>query len=194
LYEIAPRGGYYPTLRLQALGKVIAEHDPVVARAETHLRALRDSLDESVLLAKVTGLQAHYLLVFEPTHSLRFGANVGDPVRGLFATSGGKAILGSLGDEELDRVLADARLPPLTPNTITDPAALRADVERGRARGWYLNDQESQDGVTTLSSPFRWATAVYIVTVAGPASRLAQKLDQAAEGVAAASRALETGR
>ncbi len=46
LYEIAPRAGYYPTLRLSALGKEIGENDPVLMRCELLLRSLRDALDE----------------------------------------------------------------------------------------------------------------------------------------------------
>src|ERR1039458_7184961 len=61
IYELAPRAGYYPTLRLQWLGKEIGDNDPVVTRAEQLLRSLRDTLDESVLLSKVSGLQATYL-------------------------------------------------------------------------------------------------------------------------------------
>jgi DNA-binding IclR family transcriptional regulator len=190
LYELAPRAGYYPTLRLQQLGKTIADHDPVVLRAEMHLRTVRDTLDESVLLAKVSGLQANYLLVFEPSHSLRFGATVGDPVRSLFSTSGGKSLLASLDDPTLTEILATAQIPPLTSHTLTDPAALRRDIEAGRQRGWFLNQQESQDGVTTLSAPFRWGTAVYIVTIAGPSTRLDPKLDRAAQLLVAASHAL----
>ncbi|HLN10829.1 MAG TPA: helix-turn-helix domain-containing protein, partial [Xanthobacteraceae bacterium] len=98
LYEVAPRAGYYPTMRLQALGKVISDNDPVVARAEQLLRPLRDTLDESVLLSKVSGLQLRYLLAFEPSHPLRFLVQVGDSVRSLHATSGGKALLASLDD------------------------------------------------------------------------------------------------
>lgn len=180
LYELAPRAGYYPTQRLQELGKTIGEHDPVVLRAEVLLRSIRDELDESVLLAKVTGLQAHYLVVFESNHSLRFRAKVGDQVRSLYSTSGGKALLGSLDNAALDSVLAAARISEMTRNTITAPEVLRADIERGRARGWYLNREESQDGVTTLSAPFLWGMAVYIVTVAGPSSRLDHNLEQAA--------------
>jgi DNA-binding IclR family transcriptional regulator len=180
LYELAPRAGYYPTLRLQEIGKTISDHDPVVLRAEMRLRSLRDQLDESVLLAKVSGLQAHYLLTFEPTHPLRFTLKVGDNVRGLFATSGGRALLGSLDDQSLQQILATARIEPMTRRTITDMTDLRAAIEAGRARGWYLNREESQDGVTTISAPFRWSSAVYIVTVAGPSTRLDQKLEQAA--------------
>src|SRR5450631_4172711 len=61
LYELGPRAGYYPTLRLQVLGKEIGDNDPVVTRAELPLRTLRDKLDESVLLSKVSGLRATYL-------------------------------------------------------------------------------------------------------------------------------------
>jgi DNA-binding IclR family transcriptional regulator len=190
LYELAPRAGYYPTLRLQELGKTISDHDPVVLRAEPLLRSTRDTLDESVLLAKVSGLQAHYLLVFEPSHSLRFRAKVGDTVRSLYATSGGKALLGSLDDAALNSVLSTAAIKPITPRTITSSTALRADIERGRARGWYLNQEESQEGVTTLSASFRWAAAVYLVTIAGPSLRLAQKLEQAAGLVVTTSRML----
>ena len=179
LYELAPRGGYYPTQRLQRLGKEIADHDPVVARAELLLRSLRDTLDESVLLSKVAGLQATYLLAFEPTHPLRFQVKVGDNVRSLHATSGGKALLASLDDRAFDAYLKTASLKALTERTIADKTALRQDIETGRQRGWFLNQGESLDGVTTLSAPFRWNAALYMVTVAGPASRLDTKLEQA---------------
>jgi DNA-binding IclR family transcriptional regulator len=157
IYELAPRAGYYPTLRLQGLGKEIGDHDPVVLRAELLLRSLRDTLDESVLLAKVTGLQASYLLAFEPTHPLRFLVKVGDNVRSLYAI----------------------KLRPLTDRTVMTKTALRDEIDKSRDRGWYLNQGESLDGVTTLSAVFRWNTAAYIVTVAGPSSRLDAKLEQA---------------
>jgi DNA-binding IclR family transcriptional regulator len=179
LYELAPRAGYYPTLRLQKLGKDISDHDPVVARADLVLRSLRDALDESVLLAKVSAMQATYLLVFEPTHPLRFLMKVGDPVRSLYATSGGKALLGSLDDRDLGAFLRTANLVPMTERTITAKTALRENIELGRKRGWYLNEEESQQGVTTISAPFRWNNAVYIVTVAGPSPRVEPRLAQA---------------
>jgi DNA-binding IclR family transcriptional regulator len=49
---------------------------------------------------------------------------------------------------------------------------LKAEIEAGRERGWFANLEESQPGVVTLSAPFSWSGATYIVTIAGPASRL----------------------
>jgi len=180
LYEIAPRAGYYPTLRLHALGKEIGDNDPVLMRTEILLRSLRDTLDESVSLLKVSGLNARYLLVFEPTHPLRILVKVGDSVRSLYGTSAGKALLANLDDRALGAFLASAKLVPLTRNTIKSATALRRDLDLGRKRGWYLNREESLDGVTTISVPFKWNTSVYIVTIAGPSSRMDQKLEIAA--------------
>jgi DNA-binding IclR family transcriptional regulator len=180
LYEIAPRAGYYPTLRLHALGKEIGDNDPVLMRTEILLRSLRDTLDESVSLLKVSGLNARYLLVFEPTHPLRILVKIGDSVRSLYGTSAGKALLASLDNRALGAFLTSAKLVPLTRNTIKSATALRRDLDLGRKRGWYLNREESLDGVTTISVPFKWNTSVYIVTIAGPSSRMDQKLEIAA--------------
>ncbi len=166
LYEIAPRAGYYPTLRLQTLGKVFAD--------------LRDALDETVMLARATGLRANYLLAFEATSPLRFMVGIGDPVRSLHATSLGKASLGALDPAQFDAYLKTAKLDPLTERTITSRQALRTDIELGRERGWFLNDGESIQGVTTISASFRWNGAVYVVTVAAPAARLDHRLEKVA--------------
>jgi DNA-binding IclR family transcriptional regulator len=82
-------------------------------------------------------------------------------------------------------------LEPRTPNTITSKIALREEIERGRKLGWFANREESQPGVVTLSAPFMWSGAVYIVTIAGPASRLEGRLEWAAQKLVAACRTLE---
>lgn len=181
IYELAPRGGYYPTLRLYEVAKTVADHDPVVLRTDALLRSLRDALDESVLLSKVQGLAATYLAAFEPSHPLRFLANIGEHVRSLHATSAGKCLLGSLSEAAFQEFLKAAPLAALTPQTITTKAALRNDIEIGNKRGWFVNREESQQGVTTISARFLWTSSIYIVTVAGPTSRVAPNLDKAAE-------------
>jgi len=181
IYELTPRGGYYPTLRLYEIAKTIADHDPVVLRTDALLRSLRDTLDESVLLAKIHGLSATYLASFEPSHPLRFLATIGENVRHLHASSAGKCLLASLSESALRDYLKTAQLAALTPNTITSKTALRQELETGSQRGWFLNREESQEGLTTISARFVWTSSIYIVTVAGPTSRVAPKLERAAE-------------
>jgi DNA-binding IclR family transcriptional regulator len=180
IYEIGPRAGFYPTVRLLNLAKTISDHDPILLRAELLLRKVRDTIDESVTLAKAGKTNATYLLVLEPSHPLRFLVTVGSEIRSLHATSAGKAYLGSLSPETFEGYLKDARLAPLTAKTIRSKQVLRQDIEEGKRRGYFLNREESVADATTLSSLFRWNGAHYIVTIAGPSSRMIGKLDQAA--------------
>jgi DNA-binding IclR family transcriptional regulator len=181
VYEIGPRAGFYPTVRLLELAKIISDHDPILLRAEMLLRKLRATIDESVSLARVGEQTAIYLLVLEPSHPLRFTVKVGDAVRSLHATSAGKACLGRLKPEEFEAYLKTAKLVPITAKTIRSKTALRADIEQSKKRGYFLNQEESVEDATTVSSHFRWNGADYIVTISGPTSRMKPKLDQAAK-------------
>jgi len=196
IYEVSPRGGYYPTLRMYEAGRVIAENDPVMMRADILLRELRDALDESVLLAKVNGLRATYLLTFETTHPLRFQQQVGNMVSSLYAASAGKAVLGSLDDAALDATLETLVIQPLTARTVQTKAELRERVIAGRAAGLYLNQEESIEGLTTISAPFTWHQSLYIVTIAAPTARLQHRLEEAKQRLLQVCRKLEmkTGR
>jgi DNA-binding IclR family transcriptional regulator len=179
IHELGQRAGFYPTQRIVQLANAISENDPIKLRAEIALRALRDEFDESVALSQASGRQARYLVVFEPSHHLRFTVRVGDQLRSLHATSVGKAILANLPPEELDEELSKP-LAPLTPRTITDPEALRRDLAEGKARGLFVNREESALTVTTLTAGFRWYRSDYFVTIAGPIHRMDEKFDQAA--------------
>jgi DNA-binding IclR family transcriptional regulator len=189
VYEVGPRAGFYPTRRLFDLASAIAQADPLLPRAEVRLGALRAQVDESVFLSKATGLHVAYLLVLEASHPLRFHVAAGAEVRSLHATSAGKAFLGSLDPAALDKALR-GKLAPMTARTVTDAAALRAEIAASNARGWFLNAEESVEGATTISARFAWNRAVHVVTIAGPTARMQPKLGAAAAALVAACRDL----
>jgi DNA-binding IclR family transcriptional regulator len=184
IYEVSPRGGYYPTQLLLGMTQTIAAHDPVALRVDAPLRALREALDETVMLALVSGLDATYLLAFHTDQPLRVQRQVGERIASLYATSAGKALLGSMDEARLEQVLADLDLKSLTAQTTTDKTALRAQIKNGQARGYYVNQAETLDGITTISATFAWNPSLYIVTVAGPSARMANRIDQIGEAVA----------
>ncbi len=191
LYKSAQRARWYPTARLIEVAAAIAAHDPVTTHMRASLLQLRDVIDESVLLSKVDGLEAMYLLALEPSHPLRYLATVGERVRSLHAASAGKALLGSLCDAALNEFLQSAELIRFTPKTIVSAAALRKDIATGNERGWFLNAEESEPGLTTLSCRFDLGAATYIVTVAGPTLRLQPKLSKACQLLRRLCRRLE---
>jgi IclR family transcriptional regulator, acetate operon repressor len=193
IYEIGPRAGFYPTVRLLNLAKTISQHDPILLRAELLLRKIRDTVDESVSLAKAGKSNATYLLVFEPSHPLRFIVDPGGQVRSLHATSAGKAYLGSLGADQFESWLKTAKLVPMTAKTIRTKEELRENIAASKRRGYFLNQAESFEDATTVSSLFRWQGADYIVTIAGPTSRMAAKVDQAIKLATEACKTLGEG-
>lgn len=183
IYEIAPRRGFYPTLKLQELATRIVANDPILTRAEIQMRAFRDTYDESVLLARVDRDIATYLLVMEPSYPLRFLRRVGDTVRTLHAASVGKAILGSMDERLRRKTVEKLDLVKLTEHTITDPEALLREVETSKARGWYVSREESMPTAMTISVTFTWMRSTFIITVAGPTFRLEPKEEQLAHGL-----------
>lgn len=177
LYEVRPRGGFYPTARLFNLAKVLVAHDPFLSRAQPVLERLRDQAGESVFLMKAQGSTLTYVAVIDADTPLRLTVKVGDAVRALHATSAGKAFLASLEDAELDALLARLPLKALTPSTLTTRTALKRDLRASRVRGWFLNREESVEDSLTVSAGFHWFEAFYIITVAGSVKRMERKLD-----------------
>lgn len=191
IYELGQRSGFYPTQRLKHLADTISENDPIMERAGMKLRELRDEFDESVSLAISTGRQVTYLLVFEPTHALRFLVSVGDQARSLHATSVGKALLSTLEPEAFEEELSK-ELVPMTEHTITDPEVLRKDIEESLARGHFLNREESILTGLTVTTRFRWNRSDYFITMAGANYRMHDKLDSAIARMTEIGRELET--
>lgn len=71
------------------------------------------------------------------------------------ATSMGRVLLAALPDAELDDYLRRARLSPLTPHTVADPAALRKALVEVREQGYALVDQELDEGLRSAAAPLR---------------------------------------
>ena len=88
-------------------------------------------------------------------------------------TSVGKAVLAFQPAEVLDR-LAAAGLHRYTEHTITNPQALRADLELTRTRGYAVDEGEHQPGLRCVGAPIRDASGRVFaaVSVSGPAWKL----------------------
>jgi DNA-binding IclR family transcriptional regulator len=190
VYETAPRSGYYPTRRLFDLATVISANDSLIQRASPLLENLCSELGETISLSKATGMHVVYLLVLEPAHPLRFSVRAGSEIRSMYATSAGKAFLSTLSEKALADFLESAQLHALTDHTITSKSELAADIAQSAKRGWFLNQEESLIGVVTVSAVFHWNRAAHLITIAGPAERMSQKMERASRAVMQTCKAL----
>jgi DNA-binding IclR family transcriptional regulator len=119
----------------------------------------------------------------EAPQPLRLSLEVGSVVP-LHAGAASKALLAFLGPEVLDAVLAES-LAPLAPGTITDPDALRDEIERVRERGYATSFEETNAGAWGTAAPVLSPDGVglAVLGMAGPLMRHSPELEQ--EAVAA---------
>jgi IclR family transcriptional regulator, acetate operon repressor len=171
LYEVRARGGFYPTKLLFEQARAIASRDPLAEHFVPLLEKLRDQAGETVLLAKRLDRQAVYLAVLDSPHSIRYSPKVGE-FRPLHASASGKALLASLAPALRNELLNGMKLPRVTSRTITSRAALEADLEQGRTRGWYLTRGETVADLMAVAVPVAVNGETYSVALAGPMNRM----------------------
>jgi len=106
---------------------------------------------QTARVAVLDGLDVLYLARYDGTQPLRLTANIGDRFP-AHCTATGKALLAMLDPRALDeRLRGRQRLVALTDRSITDPAALRAELDTVRERGYAVDDEETTPGVTCLA-------------------------------------------
>lgn len=84
------------------------------------------------------------------TISVNIGAR-----RPAHATAMGRVLLAHLPPADLDQYLATTALKPLLPRTITQPAALRSELDTVRRTGYALVNQELEEGLVAVAAPVR---------------------------------------
>jgi DNA-binding IclR family transcriptional regulator len=135
--------------------------------------------DETVHLAVLDGADVLYVVKEEGTRTVRMVSAVGRRFP-AYGTGVGKMLLSALDDGALaERYPDDAALPALTPRTISDPRALRAEVAATRARGYAFDHEESTPGLCCVAAPVYGAAGAMVAAMSisvpsvrfGPARR-----------------------
>ena len=154
--------------RLVSLGA--DAHALLGGRALPVLRALAGQTGESANLAVLTQGRAEYVAQAPGTHTMRTFTEVGNRVA-LHCTGVGKALLAVVPPAQASRLIDAAPLIAQTADTITDPAALRAEIALIRDRGYALDEGEMETGVRCVAIGIP-GTVPLAVSVSGPAARV----------------------
>lgn len=142
------------TPRVLELGYAFLSSFTLPQLAQPHLRELVERVHESSSVSVLDEADVVYV-AREPTQRIMTVAiSVGTRFP-AHATSMGRVLLAGLGDDELERFLTEAELRSLTAATITDKRNLRAELDRVRAQGWALVDQELEIGLRSIAVPIR---------------------------------------
>ena len=155
--------------RLIPLGE--ASSGVVRTLARPYLRSLMEASGESANLAVLEGDEVTYVAQVQSQRTVRMFTEVGSRVT-AHSTATGKALLSTLDERELAAVVRRHGLPGRTRSTLTDPEGLRRELDRVRARGYAMDDQEHEVGVRCVAVPLPDPSLRTALSLSGPAARL----------------------
>ncbi|MFK3982214.1 IclR family transcriptional regulator [Micromonospora sp. NPDC050397] len=163
-------GSFHLGATLVALAGRYLEEDGLRAVARPYLDDLVALSGETVHLGIPVGNQILYLDKVESATAVRLVSRVGNRVA-MHSTSMGKAVLAVL-DERRRTEILDGPLPARTGRTLRG-AALLAELELVRARGFAIDDEENEEGVRCVGLPILGAAGqpVGAFSVSAPAYR-----------------------
>ncbi|GAA5159216.1 MULTISPECIES: IclR family transcriptional regulator [Amycolatopsis] len=166
-------GKYFSlTARVLELGYSFLSSMTLPEVAQPHLERLSAEVRESSSVSVLEGTDIVYVARVAVSRIMTVSINVGTRFP-AYATSMGHVLLAGLDAPELEKYLAETRLDRLTSHTLTEPEALRAELEAVRRLGWALVDQELEEGLRSIAAPIRdrQGRVVAAVNVSTHASR-----------------------
>ncbi|MFF3653902.1 IclR family transcriptional regulator domain-containing protein [Streptomyces olivochromogenes] len=140
VFRLTPRvlGLGFPPLSRTSLAEIAAPH----------LTELSQRLHDSVSLAVLTGDEIQYTGRVSTSRVMSVHITIGTRLP-AYPTALGRVMLADLPEPPLTELL------PLTPRTITDPARLKAVLDRVREEGYALVDGELEVGLRSVAVPVR---------------------------------------
>jgi DNA-binding IclR family transcriptional regulator len=169
-------GRYRLGLALFELGSLVRRQMDVSTEAKPLLKLLKEKTGETVHLAILDHGSVLYINKIESGQAIRMSTSVGARAP-VHCTADGKALLAFQPEEVVAQMIGQG-LPVRSPKTITDPKALQRDLAAIRARGYAVDDEESELGLRSIAATIRSHSGAVIasLSIAGPAHRVSRKI------------------
>ena len=155
------------------VGSAFLRRTSVVERARPVLRALMEASGETANLGIARSDAVLFLSQVETHASIRafFPPGTQSP---LHASGIGKALLACYDADRLAAYLDRAELVRFTEATLADAAALQADLQATRARGYAFDNEERNAGMRCVAAAVldAFGEPVAGISVSGPAARM----------------------
>jgi IclR family transcriptional regulator, KDG regulon repressor len=150
--ERGPDGLFRLGTQLYVLGSAAARGSGLIQSVHPYLVDINRQTRLSVFLGIRSGRHAVIVDKVDDAHDIKISSEIGMRLS-LFAGASGKALTSTLPDEEIDRLLATARLKAYTANTITDKSDFKKAVLRTRLEGIAHDREEYIEGIVALAVP-----------------------------------------
>ncbi|MCK5220547.1 MAG: IclR family transcriptional regulator, partial [Candidatus Aminicenantes bacterium] len=143
---------YYLDVSLFELGNKVYLKQIIVEKIHPILKELSEEVNETVNLAKLHNGMVLYLDKIESRRSLQIQSSIGDTLP-IYCTSLGKSILSILPDEKMVETINNICFNKTTSKTIDKPELLKKQISEIKKRGYSIDDEEYEEGLTCISVP-----------------------------------------
>ncbi|MFD7032174.1 IclR family transcriptional regulator [Streptomyces sp. NPDC059917] len=148
---------YHLGAGLFALSSLALEQRGIRRTAAPHLAALNADTGQTVHLAAYEGGEVVYIDKYDSRHPVRMYSRIGLRAA-LHNTAVAKILLADLPEAERRRVVEGVEFTVHTPNTITTPEALLAELDKVAAQGWAEDHAEHESFINCIAAPIRDAS------------------------------------
>jgi DNA-binding IclR family transcriptional regulator len=152
LHRDTESGRYKVGLKILSLSRGALSGIDVREVALPIMRHLMEKTNLTCHLAILDGPEAVYIEKVEPQGFIRMDTWVGRRMR-VHATSVGKALVAHIPQEQLEKIVADRSMEKRTAKTITTLPRLLKELEKVRAQGFAVDDEENNMGARCVGAP-----------------------------------------
>jgi len=144
-------GRYRVGLKILSLSRGALSGIDVREVARPVMRHLMEQTSLTCHLAILDGPDAVYIEKVEPEGFIRMDTWVGRRMR-VHATSVGKALVAHISQDRLAEIIAQTGMEKRTPKTITTMPRLLKELEKVRAQGYAVDDEENNMGARCVGA------------------------------------------
>jgi IclR family transcriptional regulator, KDG regulon repressor len=167
---------YYPgPLLFKLASNPLKAHQYLIYLSHTKMDYLRNLTGETISLDIKIGMEKVKLQQLTGTHNILF---VGVPPYYEYIWSGsmGKALLAQLPEQELEMIMENIELLPLTPRTITDKEVFKQEISKVRRQGYATGYGETDVSIAGISAPVSNYFVPAALSIIGPVDRLSSRM------------------
>ena len=193
--EMTESGKYRLGIRVYELGLSYQTSARLGTVAEPQVKLLAEKYQQSVHIAIYAGHMAVFVIGNKSGTSNVIFPRIGAGIA-AYCTGVGKVLLAWQSEAHIEEYLQFETLAPYTPNTITDPAQLKEELQKIRERGYALDREETVRGIGCVAVPILGAAdqVIAAISVSGAAEIiLEQRLNECIDDVKKSAKAIASG-
>ena len=168
---------YFLTVKFLRLSSAMLKHSDIRSQVRPVLEELSQRSGETVHFVKRDGNNIVYIDKVESTkNSLQMVSRIG-LTHPLYRTGVGKAIMAEMTDEQIEKAWSGFDVSPKTEKTIISFSDFRREIEKIRAQGYAIDDEENELGIKCIAAAIADETGEfsYAFSISAPISRMDDK-------------------